>query len=198
MINIIWAGFIVIGITYSLFTGNIELISTEIIKSSEVSLNMITKMFPVMALWLGIMKIAETSGLLKKISKIITPILKKIFPEIPNNHEALSLITSNVVANMFGLGNAATPLGLKAMKSLQDLNKEKKSASRSMITFLVLNTTGLTIIPTTIISINLMYGNNNPTELVLPCFLASLSSTIAGLIIDRIYARKEKYKWYQI
>ena len=194
MINIIWAFFIVIGISYSFFTGNIELISNEIIKSSEASLNMITKIFPVMALWLGIMKIAEASKLLDKISKIISPIMTKVFPEIPKNHESLSLITSNVVANMFGLGNASTPLGLKTMKSLQELNKEKDKASRSMITFLVLNTTGLTIIPTTIISLNLMYGNSNPTEVVLPCFLASLSSTIGGLIIDKVYARKEKDK----
>lgn len=194
MINKIWAGFIIIGIIYSIVTGNISLISTEIIKSSEASLNMITKIFPVMALWLGIMKIAEISGLLKKISKILSPVMTKIFPEIPKNHESISLITSNVVVNMFGLGNASTPIGLKAMNSLQELNKNKKEASRSMITFLVLNTTGLTLIPTTIISLKMMYGSSNPTEIVLPCFLASFTSTIGGLIIDRIFARKEKRK----
>ncbi len=194
MINKIWASFIIIGITYSIISGNIETISTEIIKSSETSLTMITKIFPVMALWLGIMKIAQTSGLLKKISTILSPIMTKIFPEIPKNHESISLITSNVVINMFGLGNAATPIGLKAMKSLQELNKNKNQATRSMITFLVLNTTGLTLIPTTIISIKMMYNSSNPTEIVLPCFIASLSSTIGGLIIDRIYARKEMKK----
>lgn len=192
MINKIWAGFIIIGITYSIITNNIELISTEIIKTGETSLNMITKIFPVMALWLGIMKIGEESGLLKKISELISPIMKNIFPEIPESHKSLSLITTNVVANLFGLGNAATPIGLKTMKSLQELNKEKTEATHSMITFLVLNTTGLTIIPTTIISINLMYGSKNTTELILPCFLASLSSTIGGLIIDRIFQRKDK------
>lgn len=192
MINKIWATFIILGITFSIITNNIELISTEIIKSSEASLNMITKIFPVMALWLGIMKIAETSGLLKKISKMISPLIKKIFPEIPESHESISLITTNIVANLFGLGNASTPIGLKTMKSLQELNKEKDTASRSMITFLILNTTGLTIIPTTIISLNLMHGNKNPNEIILPCFLASLTSTIAGIIIDRILARKEK------
>lgn len=192
MINKIWATFIILGITFSIITNNIELISTEIIKSSEASLNMITKIFPVMALWLGIMKIAETSGLLKKISKMISPLIKKIFPEIPESHESISLITTNIVANLFGLGNASTPIGLKTMKSLQELNKEKDTASRSMITFLILNTTGLTIIPTTIISLNLMHGKKNPNEIILPCFLASLTSTIAGIIIDRILARKEK------
>ena len=197
MINKIWASFIIIGITYSILTNNTELISTEIIKATETTLNMITKIFPVMALWLGIMKIAEASNLLKKISIILSPIMKKIFPEIPENHESISLITTNVVANLFGLGNASTPIGLKTMKSLQELNKNKKEASHSMITFLVLNTTGLTIIPTTILSLNM--NAKNPTEIILPCFLASLSATIGGLIIDRIFQRKDKKcKIYQI
>lgn len=197
MINKIWASFIIIGITYSILTNNVELISTEIIKGAETSLNMVMKIFPVMALWLGIMKIAEVSNLLKKISKLLSPIMKKIFPEIPENHESISLITTNVVANLFGLGNAGTPIGLKTMKSLQELNKNKEEASHSMITFLVLNTTGLTIIPTTILSLNM--NAKNPTEIILPCFLASLSATLGGLIIDRILQRKDK-KWetYQI
>ena len=196
MINKIWASFIILGIIYSILTNNTELISTEIIKGAETTLNMITKIFPVMALWLGIMKIAEESNLLKKISKLLSPIMKKIFPEIPENHESISLITTNVVANLFGLGNASTPIGLKTMKSLQELNKNKKEASHSMITFLVLNTTGLTIIPTTIISLNM--NAKNPTEIILPCFLASLSATIGGLIIDRILQRKDKKcKTYQ-
>ena len=112
---------------------------------------MIIKIFPVMALWLGLMNIAKNSGLLDKLSKKISPILKFLFPEIPKNHESLNYISSNIIANMFGLGNAATPFGLKAMKSLQKLNKNKDIASRSMITFLVINTSGVTIIPTTII-----------------------------------------------
>ncbi len=197
MINKIWASFIILGIIYSILTNNVELISTEIIKGAETTLNMITKIFPVMALWLGIMKIAEESNLLKKISKLLSPIMKKIFPEIPENHESISLITTNVVANLFGLGNASTPIGLKTMKSLQELNKNKKEASHSMITFLVLNTTGLTIIPTTILSLNM--NAKNPTEIILPCFLASFSATIGGLIIDRILQRKDKKcKTYQI
>ena len=196
MINKIWASFIIIGILYSILTNNVELISRELVKGAETSLNMITKIFPVMALWLGIMKIAEVSNLLKKISKLLSPIMKKIFPEIPENHESISLITTNVVANLFGLGNAGTPIGLKTMKSLQELNKNKKEASHSMITFLVLNTTGLTIIPTTILSLNM--NAKNPTEIILPCFLASLSATIGGLIIDRILQRKDKKcKTYQ-
>lgn len=191
MINKIWSLFIIIGITYSLFTGNIELINKEIIKSAEQSFNLIISIFPVMALWLGIMKIATTSGLLNKISTFLYPITKLLFKDIPKNHESISLITTTVIMNTFGLGNAATPIGLKAMNSLQTLNKNKEEATSSMITFLVLNTTGLTIIPTTIISLKMMYQSNTPTDIILPCFIASLISTICGLVIDKLYQRKE-------
>jgi spore maturation protein A len=190
MINKIWGFFIISGILYSLFTGNIEVINKEILDCTNVAFDMIIKIFPVLALWLGIMKIAETSGLLKKLSNYLTPILSKIFPEIPSGHESLSLIASNVIANMAGLGSAATPFGLKAMDSLQTLNKKKDIASRSMITFLVLNTSGVTIIPTTIISLRMLYGSSNPTKIVIPCLLATACSTIAGLTIDRIIAKK--------
>lgn len=185
MVNKIWASFIIIGIVYSLFTGNIEIINNEILDSTKSCLDLVFKIFPVIALWLGIMKIAETSGLLKKLSIKLSFILCKLFPEIPKGHESLSLIASNIIANMAGLGSAATPFGLKAMKSLQELNKDKNTASRSMITFLVLNTSGVTIIPTTIISLRLLYGSVNPTEIVLPCILATLCSSFFGLLLDR-------------
>jgi len=185
MINKVWALFIIIGIIYSLFTGNIEVINNEILECTKTSLDLVLKIFPVMALWLGIMKIAETSGLLKKLSLKISPLLGKLFPEVPKNHESLSLIASNIIANMAGLGNAATPFGLKAMKSLQEINDKKDTASRSMITFLVLNTSGVTIIPTTIISLRLLYGSINPTDIVLPCLIATTFATIFGLLLDR-------------
>lgn len=190
MINKIWGFFIIVGSAFCLLTGKIELLNKEILGSAKSGLDMIIKLFPVMALWLGIMKIASVSGLLQKFSKLLSPILGKLFPDIPKNHESLSLIASNVVANIFGLGNAATPFGLKAMKSLQEINPKKDTASRSMITFLVLNTSGVTIIPTTIISLRMMHGSTNPTEIVSACILATMLSTISGLIMDRILARR--------
>ena len=153
MVNKIWGFFIIIGIIFCLFTDNVDVINNEILNSCKTALDMTFKIFPVMALWLGIAKIAEVSGLLKKLSLKLSGILKFIFPEIPKGHQSLSYISSNIIANMFGLGNAATPFGLKAMQSLQELNTKKDTASRSMITFLVLNTSGVTIIPTTIISL---------------------------------------------
>lgn len=189
MVNKIWGCFIVIGIITCFVTSKVDILNNEILESTKTSLDMIFKIFPVMALWLGIMKIASVSGLLDKFSKLLNPLLKKIFPEIPNNHESFEYISSNIVANMFGLGNAATPFGLKAMKSLQKLNNNKDSATRSMITFLVLNTSGMTIIPTTIISLRMLYGSSDPTSIVFVCILSTFISTFFGLIIDRIFAK---------
>ena len=188
MMNKIWGVFIIIGVVYSFFTGNIGVINSEILSCGETVLSMVLKLFPIMALWLGVMKIASVSGLLKKMSIFLYPITRFIFPDIPKDSDVISLITSSFVFNMFGLGNASTPIGLKTMKSLKNLSG-CDVASGSMITFLVLNTTGFTIIPTTIISLRMMHGSSNPSGVIIPCLLASLSSTIFGLIIDRFYRR---------
>ncbi len=193
MVNKIWGFFIVVGIVFSFFNGRIGIINEEILNSCKNTLELVFQLFPVVALWLGIMKIATASGLLQIVSNKLSPFLRIIFPEIPKNHPSLGYISSNIIANVFGLGNAATPFGLKAMESLQELNPNKKEASRSMITFLVLNTSGLTLIPTTIISMRMLYGSINPTEVILPCILATLISTIVGLTLDRILYYRSKH-----
>lgn len=192
MVNIVWLILITLGIVYGLLTNNLETINTTIVDSTKVSLEMLFKIFPVLALWMGITKIAEVSGLLKKLSNKLSPLLIKFFPEIPKGHESISLIASNMISNVFGLGSAATPFGLKAMDSLQKLNKNKKVASRSMITFLVINTSGLTIIPTTIISLRMMYGSSEPTKIVLACLISTMAATIGGILMDRCLARRYK------
>lgn len=186
MVNKIWALFIIIGITFCLVTNQLDVVNHTILESTQTALDMIFKIFPVMALWLGISKIAEKSGLLKILSLKLSTILKYIFPEIPKGHESLSYISSNIIANMFGLGNAATPFGLKAMQSLQELNNQKDTATRSMITFLVLNTSGVTLIPTTIISLRMLYGSVDSTSIVFPCIIITIINTLAGLLMDRI------------
>lgn len=195
MINYIWGGFFIIGIIYSFITGNTEGINNEILTSASSSVNMILQILPIMCLWLGIMQIASDSGLIKKLSRKITPLITKLFPDIPPEHEALTLISSNIIMNMLGLGNAATPFGLKAMKSMQNLNKEKDTATRSMITFLVINTASVTIIPTTVISFRIIAGSTNPTDIVLVSIITSFLSCIVGLILDRLFyfLRRKKY-----
>ena len=190
MINIIWGFFIILGIIYYLLTGDISNINSEILNSGKQSLDMVIEIFPVMAVWLGLMNIAKESGLLQKLSNKLSILLKYSFPEIPKGHESIGYIASNIVINMFGLGSAATPFGLKAMKSLQKLNNKKDTASRSMITFLVLNTSGVTIVPTMIISLRMMHGSINPTEIVITCLIATICSTIAGLLMDRFLSRR--------
>lgn len=195
MINYIWGGFFIIGIIYSFITGNTEGINNEILTSASSSVNMILQILPIMCLWLGIMQIASDSGLIKKLSRKITPLITKLFPDIPPEHEALTLISSNIIMNMLGLGNAATPFGLKAMKSMQSLNKEKDTATRSMVTFLVINTASVTIIPTTVISFRIIAGSTNPTDIVLVSIITSFLSCIVGLILDRLFyfLRRKKY-----
>ena len=185
MINYIFASFFIIGILYSFITGTN--ISNEMLLSSSKAIELILTIIPVMCLWLGIMSIAKKSGLLDKLAKLLTPILKYLFPEIPKNSQAFSYISINIIMNMLGVGNAATPFGLKAMKSLQELNKEKDTASRSMITFIVLNTAAVTIIPTTIISLRILNKSINPMEIVPYIILTSTLSCMIGLILDRLY-----------
>lgn len=191
MVNMIWLIFIACGIVYSIITNNVEVVNNTIIDSSKVSLDMLVQIFPVLALWMGLMKIASKSGLLNKFSNLISPVLTKLFPEVPKGHESLSYIASNIIANVFGLGSAATPFGLKAMTSLQSINKDKKVASRSMITFLIINTSGVTLVPTTIISMRMMYNSADPTSILLACILGTGCSMIGGIIVDKIFTR-----WY--
>ena len=142
------------------------------------------------------MNIAKDAGLLEKIANFMAPIFRIIFPEIPKNHESLGYIASNLTINMLGIHNASTPFGLKAMKSLQELNKDKKKASRSMITFLVLNTSGVTIIATDIIAIRGMYGASNPSMILSTTITATIITTIFGLLIDRFLYKIRRKKWF--
>ena len=192
MINKLWIFFIVSGSLFLIINGKADILNNQIISSGKTTLDLILQIFPLLAIWLGIMNIAKKSGLLDKVSKAISPFLSKLFPEIPKGHESLGLISSNIIANLFGLGNAATPFGLKAMESLQTLNKDKKTASRRMITFLVINTCGVTLIPTTIISLRLMHDSTDPTSIVVPCMLVTFISLFIGLIIDRLFAKRYK------
>ena len=185
MINYLFGLFFIIGIIYSFITGN-NSISNEMLSASRTSIDIIISIIPVICLWLGIMNIAKKSGLLDKLTSFLTPILKIIFPEIPKNNPCFSYIGTNIIMNMLGLGNAATPFGLKAIKEMQELNSKKDTATRSMITFLVLNTASVTIIPTTIISLRIMYGSINPESIIPYIIITSSLSCIIGLIIDRL------------
>lgn len=190
MVNKLWTYFIIIGIVFGFITGNSFNVNETILKSATDSLDVFLKLFPVIALWLGIMNIATISGLLNKLSKLLSKVLHPLFPEIPKNHIALGYISSNIIANMFGLGSAATPFGLKAMKSLQEINENKDKASDSMLTFTALNTSAITIFPTTLVALRMMYGSNEPTKIVLITLVSTIISTIFSLILNKLLSRR--------
>lgn len=192
MVSLIWGLLILIGIIYSFITGNVSLVNDEVLASGAQALEMFLNMAPLIILWMGLMKIAEKSGLLERIAYKFSFILSKLFPSIPVGHEALGLIASNIIVNMAGLGSAATPFGLKAMEKLQELNPNKDTASEAMITFLVLNTSGVTLIPTSIISLRALYGSANPSEIIITALLSTICASTAGLTLDYFLRRKNK------
>ena len=190
MVNKLWTYFIIIGIVFGLISGNEISINETILKSATESLEVFLKLFPVIALWLGIMNIATSSGLLNKLSKKLSKILHPLFPDIPKNHVCFGYMSSNIIANMFGLGSAATPFGLKAMKSLQELNKNKEVANDSMLTFTALNTSAITIFPTTLVALRMMYGSKEPTNIVIITLISTIISTILSLVFNKILSRR--------
>jgi len=192
MVSILWAFLIIVSVIYSAFTGNLAVINTSVLTSANKALDLILSLLPTIVLWTGIMKIAEDAGILVKFSNFLYPFLSKIFPSVPKNHKSLGYISSNIAANMLGLGSAATPFGLKAMGELQKLNDKKDTASTAMITFLVLNTAGVTILPTTIIALRLAYKSSDPTAIILPAVIATTSSCISAILIDYLIRKRGK------
>lgn len=186
MINYIWGFFIVLGVLFNIINGSGS-ITNSMLSSGSKAIDMILGIVPLMCLWLGTMKIAEEAGLLDIISNKLSKVVKILFPEIPEGDKAIGYISSNVVMNMLGLGNAATPFGLKAMSELKRLNNNSDVASRSMITFLVINTASVTIVPTTVISLRLANGSINPTEIVPVTIITTFLSTFLAILLDRLF-----------
>ncbi|MEH7124358.1 nucleoside recognition domain-containing protein [Bacillus sp. JJ1532] len=187
MINIIWALMALIGIIFAMVNGTMNEVNEAVFKGAAEAVTLCIGLISILVFWLGMMKIAEDSGLLNKLSQAFKPIVKRLFPEVPTNHPAMGYILSNMMANMFGLGNAATPLGIKAMEELKNLNGGKNEATRSMITFLAVNTSSITLIPTMVIAIRMKYESVSPTEIVGPTLIASISSAIGAILIDRYF-----------
>ncbi|SEP69731.1 nucleoside recognition domain-containing protein [Piscibacillus halophilus] len=187
MVHIIWVGLAAVGIVYAMFNGTIEEVNEVIFESANEAVYLIISLVSILVFWLGMMRIAEEAGLLTKLAQLFKPLFTRLFPDIPHDHPAMGYILSNFSANIFGLGNAATPLGIKAMKEMKKLNGDKDEASRSMITFLALNTSSVTLIPTTIIAIRMQYDSIAPTEIVISTIFATFISTIGAILIDRYF-----------
>ncbi len=193
MVNYIWISMAVIGIIYAMFNGTMEDVNEALFKSADEAVHLSISLISVLVFWLGMMKIAEKANLLKRLAQLFRPVVTKLFPELPKNHPAIGYILSNITANIFGLGSAATPIGLKAMEEMKKLSKSK-TASRSMITFLALNTSSLTLVPTTVIAIRMQYGSTTPTAIVGTTIVATITSTVFAILFDRLFYYFESRK----
>ena len=196
VLNYIWIAFFVIAFVIAvvklLFMGDFEVFPAMMdstFASSKTAFEISIGLTGVLSLWLGIMKIGEKGGVVNALARLLSPVVGRLFPEIPKGHPVTGSIFMNIAANMLGLDNAATPLGLKAMEQLQDLNKKKDTATNSMIMFLVLNTSGLTLIPVSIMVYRAQMGAAQPTDIFVPILLATFFSTLAGIIITSLYQR---------
>lgn len=196
VLNYIWIAFFliafVVAVVKLLFLGDTSVfpaIMDSTFETSKTAFEISLGLTGVLALWLGIMRVGEQGGVVRAIARVLGPVFQKLFPEIPKNHPVVGNIFMNLSANMLGLDNAATPLGLKAMEGLQELNTKKDTASNSMIMFMVLNTSGLTIIPVSILVYRAQMGAAAPTDVFVPILLATFFSTLAGIIVTSLYQR---------
>ncbi|GIO28494.1 nucleoside recognition domain-containing protein [Ornithinibacillus bavariensis] len=193
MVNLIWAFMAIIGIVFAMFNGTMEDVNKAVFESANEAVTLSIGLISVLVFWLGIMRIAEEAGILKILARLFRPIVVRLFPEIPKDHPAIGYILSNITANIFGLGNAATPMGIKAMEQMKKLSGSNE-ASRSMITFLAINTSSLTLIPTTIIAVRMQYDSASPTEIVGATILATIISTLSAIMIDRLFYYRSMWR----
>ncbi|MCR8642339.1 nucleoside recognition protein [Paenibacillus sp. N1-5-1-14] len=182
----------VAGFAVAAIQGNVEVATQAVFEGAKSGVTVCFGLISILVFWLGIMRIAEDAGILRKLSAWLRPVVQFLFPSVPSNHPAIGYIMSNMSANILGLGNAATPMGIKAMQELQRLNGNKEIASPAMCTLLALNTSSVTLIPTTLIAIRMNYNSLNPAEIVGTTLLATLVSTAAAIMIDRWYRKRHE------
>lgn len=194
MINIIWAALLLIGFIVGAINGNIQEVTDAVIANAETGVSIALGFIGIMSLWLGIMKIAEEAGLVQKLAKLISPITKRLFPDVPEDHPAMGAMVMNISANILGLGNAATPLGLKAMGELQKLNETEDTATDAMVMFLAINTSSVTLIPATTIGILSAAGGTNPTNIIGPTLISTIVSTIVAIIAVKTMQKMPRYR----
>ena len=192
MLNYIWAGMIIISFVVATFTGNMENTIKALTDNAKAGVDICISLMGMMCFWCGIMEIADVSGCVEKLTGFIKPVFKILFKNIPDNHPAISAIFMNISANILGLGNASTPLGIKAMQELQQLNKDKTVATDDMCMFVTLNTASLQLIPTSVIAIRSAFGSVNPTNVIPYIWIGSICSCITVIILCKLMKTKGK------
>ena len=192
MLNSFWPICIIISIGFAIVTGNIDKINNSIFESADTAVNLTITLLGTMTLWSGVMEIAINTSIINKIQKLLKPIMSFLFPKMKNSDKEYKEICMNIIANLLGLGNAATPLGLKAMKSMQEKNDNKDTLTDEMAMLIVLNTASLQIIPTTVIAIRSSLGSNEPTKIIVSVWIATICAAITAIIATKIFTKLEK------
>ena len=194
MLKIVWPIFIIISFSFAIFTGNLENLNNSIFQGTNDAVNLSIGLLGTLCLWSGIMQIASQTSMVENLVKILNPLLNLLFPKLKNNLKIKKEISMNIIANFLGLGNAATPLGLKAMNSMQKENTKKDTLSDSMMTFIVINTASIQLIPTTVIAIRNSLNSQNPTAIVFPTWIATIIAGISGIIVVKLLIKITKSK----
>jgi spore maturation protein A len=189
MLNYIWFALLAIALIVAMFNGTAAQVTKASVDSAKTAVEISLGLVGIMTLWLGIMRVAEKAGLVTLLARLLTPFRRLLFPEVPRDHPAIGAMIMNLAANMLGLSNAATPLGIKAMEELQELNPEKETASNAMVTFLVLNTAGIQFIPATIIGVLAAAGAKNPTAIISTTIVSTLCGAVAAVTTAKILQR---------
>ena len=194
MLNYIWFALMAIALVVAAFTGSVGAVTKGAVDSAKTAVDISLGLVGIMTLWLGIMRVAEAAGLISLLGRLLRPFSRLLFPEIPPEHPAIGAVIMNLAANMLGLSNAATPLGIKAMEELQELNPLKETASNSMVTFMVLNTSGFQFIPATMIGVLVALGAKQPTAIIPTTIVGTLCGTIAAVVTAKILQRFFPYE----
>lgn len=189
MMNKIWLVLLLIGFGTAALTGKVEATTGGALDAAKAGVELTLTLAGVMALWMGIMKIAEEAGLMEGLARLLRPVISFLFPSVPKGHPVVGAIVMNLSANILGLGSAATPLGLKAMEGLQELNPDKEEASEAMCTFLALNTSSFTLIPGTVIALRAAAGSQSPSSIVGATLVASIGAFFVGVTVDWLFRR---------
>ena len=195
MVNKIWLFLFIIGISFAIYNNKIVEVNNALLEAPQDAVMMILSLTGFYILWNGFLQIAKDCGIIDAFAKKIYVVTKYIFPELPKGHDVHGYLASNIAANILGLGSVATPLGIKAMEEMKKINNNEDKASRSMITLVLLNSSCLTLIPTTIISLRKIYGSTEPTKVLPSIIITTTLTTICALIIDRIFYHLNKHKF---
>lgn len=194
MMNWIWLGLLVVGIVTAAFTGRMEAITKAAFDAAKTAVELCIGLIGIMALWLGLMKIAEEGGLVQALARLMRPVMRRLFPDVPADHPAMGSMLSNIAANLLGLGNSATALGLKAMQDLQSLNPKKETATNAMVIFMAINTTAITVIPATVIGLRAAAGSAQPTSIIGTTLVSCTTAMIMAVTTAKLLGRTRRFR----